>query len=286
MSPPINPKPDERLKEVARRFQYPSTPDVAGAVLSRLNSEKKPGAGRCQNIQVRSAWAVIGLLVLVLAVLFMVPGVRAEIIRFFQVGVVRIFPAPPTLTAESPSIQQQPTTATPMAVLPGTENPVRTATPSLSQYEPPYTITMSGLAGETSLADVQASLSFPIRLPVYPADLGLPDRVFLQADGQMVILVWSDPANPQKARLSLHEFGSEGTLVSKFGVSVIQETQVDGEYAVWAQGPYLVQLTSGAFELRRIVEGNTLIWEVDGITYRLESDLSLEETIQIAESLR
>jgi hypothetical protein len=67
---------------------------------------------------------------------------------------------------------------------------------------------------------------------------------------------------------------------------VIQETQVDGVYAIWAQGPYLIQLTSGTYVFRRTVEGNTLIWEEDNITYRLESDLTLEETIRIAESLR
>lgn len=287
MNAPIIPFPDERLKEVARRFPYPPTPDVAGSVVSRLNSGRKPRSGQSRRIRLRSTWAVIGLLlVLVLAGLFAVPGVRADIIRFFQVGVVRIFPASPTLTIEPPSIPQLPATATPMANFQGTENPQRTATPSIPQYEPPYIITMSGLAGETSLEAARASLPFPIRLPAYPPDLGVPDRVFLQVDGNMVILVWSDPANPLEARLSLHEFGPEGELVSKFGVHVIQETQVDGKYAVWTQGPYMVRLTSGVYELRRIVEGNTLIWEVDGITYRLESDLSLEETIQIAESLR
>jgi hypothetical protein len=33
------------------------------------------------------------------------------------------------------------------------------------------------------------------------------------------------------------------------------------------------------------VDGNTLIWEEQGITYRLESNLSLEEAVKIAESL-
>jgi hypothetical protein len=49
--------------------------------MRRLESGSRPEA------RLRSAWVVTGLLVLVLAVLFAVPGVRAEIIRFFQVGV-------------------------------------------------------------------------------------------------------------------------------------------------------------------------------------------------------
>lgn len=258
---------DERLKDVTSRFRYPPTPDVAGAVTKRLDNGSRP------RVLLRSAWAVTGLLALLLVVLFAVPGVRAEIVRFFQVGIVRILPAGATPTAISIPAQV-PLTATPAPAVPD------------AQYEPLYSITVSGLAGETSLETAQASLPFPIRLPAYPADLGAPDRVFLQVDGQMVILVWTEPGNPEKAVLSLHEFGPEGMLLGKFEPRVIRETQVNGEYAVWVQGPYLVQLSSGAHEFRRTVEGNTLIWEKDGITYRLETDLSLEEALKIAESLK
>ena len=102
----------------------------------------------------------------------------------------------------------------------------------------------------------------------------------------MVILVWTDPVNPKNAYLSLHEIGSESIWMGKFEPRVVQETQINGRYAVWLQGPYLVKLNNGNYNFRRTVEGNTLIWEENGITYRLETDLSLEETIKIAESLK
>jgi hypothetical protein len=202
-------------------------------------------------------------------------------VRFFQVGVVRIFPAAATMTTE-PSLPQAPGIATPMVVSPITATPVFGTTP----YEPPYETTISDIAGETTLETAQARVPFPIRLPGYPEDIGMPDHVFLQEDGLMVILVWADPADPQMASLSLHEIGSESILVGKFEPQVIQETQVNGQYAVWVQGPYLVQLTNGSIEFRRTVEGSTLIWEEKNITYRLEMDLSLEEAIKIAESLK
>jgi hypothetical protein len=268
MNTQTNPIREEHLEEVARRFRYPSTPDVAGAVMKRLESGSRPRAW------LRSAWVVIGLLVLVMAVLFAVPSVRAEIIRFFQVGVVRIFPSTPTQTI-GPAMPQSPITATPDIF-----------TPVPGGNEPLYSVTISGLAGETNLEDARAKLPFPIRLPEYPTDLGPPNKIFLQDDGKMVILVWSDSDNPERAHLSLHEIGPEGIVLSKYQPRVIQETQVDGVYAIWAQGPYLIQLTSGTYVFRRTVEGNTLIWEEDNITYRLESDLTLEETIRIAESLR
>ena len=229
----------------------------------------------------RSAWLVTSLLILTLAVLFAVPGVRAEIIRFFQIGVVRIFPAVPTLTAE-PSVPQVPTTAIPAFAFPS----IATTQPGFLSDEPLYTVTISDLAGETTLEEAQASLPFPIRLPEYPIGLGTPDRVFLQEDGEMVILVWIDPKDSESARLSLHEIAPGNVVLSKYQPLVIQETQVNGVYAVWVQGPYLVQLTSGSYDFRRTVEGNTLIWDEEDITYRLETDLTLEEAIRIAESFR
>ena len=265
---------EERLKETALRFRYPPTPDVTGIVIQRLGSGSKPRA------RIRSAWAVASLVVLLLAILFAVPGVRAEIVRFFQVGVVRIFPAAPTQTG-LPSLPQMPLTATPAAILPTTATPQPDDTP----YGPPHAVTIADMAGETTLEQAQEKVSFPIRLPAYPADLAAPDQVFLQENNLMVILVWTNPADPQKARLSLHEIGPGSILVGKFEPRVIQETQVNGQYAVWVEGPYLVRLTSGSIEFRRTVEGNTLIWEEQGITYRLETNLTLGEAVQIAESL-
>jgi len=273
MNKQSNPTSEERLKKIAGSFRYPSTPDVAGGVMKYLESGSRPQA------RLRSAWVVASLLFLVLAVLFAVPGVRAEFIRFFQVGVVRIFPGSPTLTAE-PSIPQLPTTATPVAI------PPSTATPAPGVNVPVYTVTISDLAGESSLEEAQSRLLFPVRLPEYPTDLGLPDRVFLQEDGGMIILVWTDPAASERARLTLHEIAPGKVVLSKYEPHVIQETQVNGVYAIWVQGPYLVRLTSGSYEYRRMVEGNTLIWEENGITYRLESDLTLVETLRIAGSLR
>jgi hypothetical protein len=270
MNTPIASNPGERLRKIASQFRYPPTPDVAGEVMKRLDNGSRPRA------RMRSAWLVTGLLILALAVLFAVPGVRAEIVRFFQVGVVRIFPAAATQTA-IPATTQVPVSATPPAAS------LSTATP---QNEPTSDMTLSGLAGETTLEVAQSSFPFPIRLPEYPANLGAPDRVFVQEDGPMVILVWTDPEDSRKVLLSLYEIGPDSVMIRKFQPRAIQETQVNGRYAVWAQGPYLVQLSDGSYAQRMLVTGNTLIWEEDKITYRLESDGTLEEALKIAESLK
>jgi hypothetical protein len=274
-----HPSPEERLKGIASQFRYPPTPDVAEAVMKRLDS------GNRLLVLLRSAEAIVTLLVLVLVLLFAVPGVRAEIVRFLQVGVVRIFPASGTQTA-IPTLPQVPRTATPLTVSPSTATPQTSSTPSATSTKLSANITLSDLAGETTLEAAQTSLPFQVRLPSYPASLGAPERVFLQADGPMVILVWTDPTDSQKALLSLYEIGPGSVFIRKFEPHVILETQVNGQYAVWVEGPYLVQLTDGSYTQRTLVPGNTLIWEENGITYRLESDLGLEEAIKIAESLR
>jgi hypothetical protein len=44
-------------------------------------------------------------------------------------------------------------------------------------------------------------------------------------------------------------------------------------------------LSNGDTQFMRMIEGQVLIWADGDVTYRLESDLSLEEALKIAESL-
>ena len=102
----------------------------------------------------------------------------------------------------------------------------------------------------------------------------------------MLILVWTLPGHPDKARLSLHVIEPGSWTVEKVKPVFIQETTVNGRPAVWAVGPYLVHLLNGDLDIRRLIDGNVLIWVEDGLTYRLETDLPLEEAVRIAESLK
>jgi len=44
-------------------------------------------------------------------------------------------------------------------------------------------------------------------------------------------------------------------------------------------------LRGGSVDVTRLVTGHVLVWAEGGVTYRLESDLDLEEAMRIAESL-
>jgi len=63
---------------------------------------------------------------------------------------------------------------------------------------------------------------------------------------------------------------------------------VNGRRAIWAEGPYVLQFRRGnrVDYDSAVGRGRVLIWTEGAITYRLETDLSLAEAVQIAESLR
>ena len=261
---PANESLEAQLANIAPHFPYPPTPDLAGSLKRRLATE--PGR---PSLQVRRlAWgmvAAIGLLVILLAV----PPVRAAILEALRLGAVRIF-----LTEPTPTVTPTP---------PSAASPLPPPTPRPS---PTPLASLLDLAGETTLAGAQAQVNFPIRLPAEPPDLGPPDRVFRQhVGGTVLVLVWLDPDDPGRIRLSLHHLGS-GAIVEKVQPRVIRETTVHGRPALWTQGPYLLQLRTGEVDLRRLIDGNVLIWTEGEITYRLETDLSLAEAVRMAESLR
>lgn len=251
---------EDRLQETVRNFNYPTAPDIASRVKRQLAGEGRAG------LVVRSrrplAWAALLILVLLAAVLAS-PPVRAALLEWLQIGAVRIFQTGPAVT---PIVSEM--------------HPATGPTPTTAPTS------LLDLAGETSLANARSRMDFPIRLPAEPPDLGLPDKVFLQTlGGPVVILVWLDPDLPGQVRLSLHILGP-GTFAGKSTPRVLQETTVDQQPALWVEGPHFLQLEGQRYDERRLVDGNVLIWTEGDLTYRLETDLSIEEAIRIAESLR
>jgi hypothetical protein len=274
MRPPQRP-PDEQWEESVRQtasaLAYPSTPDVAEQVMVRLTTTQRtrlhPRTRRLQPV-----W-VIGLLLALLIGLLAVPPVRAAILEFLQIGAVRIWLVEPTPVPTSASSGERSSTG-----------PRSTAQPSATPLR-----SLFDLAGETTLAEAEANAGFAIRLPTYPSDLGPPDGVFYQElGGPVVVLVWLNPEQEDKALFTLHILG-ERAIAEKGNPPVVITTTVKGNEAAWAEGPYMLAYGQGGQEdwrMRYLVSGRVLIWVEDGLTYRLESDLSLQEAVRMAESLR
>ena len=248
---------ENRLHSITSGMEYPPTPDIASHVRERL----RPSA-RSRFIPRKLAWSLTIVFVLVSSIV-LIPPVRAAVIEFIQIGIVRIFPQP----TEAPETLVPPT-----------------ATPTI-QF-PSLIPLLDDLAGETNLEDAQEIVSYQILLPTYPSDLGSPDHVYVQdVEGAMTVLVWVDPLQPENVTMSLHFIPVRHWAINKFGPEIIEETTVNGERALWAEGPYPLFLSNGNVEFVRLIEGHVLIWESDGVTYRLETDLGMEEAIKIAESL-
>lgn len=256
---------ETRVQSIAQSFSYPPTPDLTHVVA-------RP-AVRSWPVLPRWAWAVAITLVFLIGLLA-VPGVRAAVIEVLRLGAVRIFMDEP-IERETP----QPPASGGAAATP----PPPAATP---QPSPTPLNSVLDLAGETTLALAHTQVTFPILLPTYPPDLGAPDGVFVQElEGRAVVLVWLQPGKPGQVRMSLTQIGG-GLFFDKRGVRQIEETYVNGEWALWLDGPHTLQTHDGDQKPQRMVEGHVLLWEADGVTYRLETDLPLAEARKVAESLR
>jgi hypothetical protein len=142
MTEPIEP----RLQALAKEFQYPPTPSVTDAVMTRLRA---PVTLPRRNRQL--AWALT-LLIVVLAGLMSVPPVRAAVLEFIQIG----------LSASS------------------------LHRPPVPKLKCPYSHTCSNSSFEPLLEKLRrndsqrANNRLPIPLPTYPAELGLPDQFFFK----------------------------------------------------------------------------------------------------------
>ena len=101
----------------------------------------------------------------------------------------------------------------------------------------------------------------------------------------MLILVWLDPKQPDRIKMSLHMIEQGSWSIEKLQPTVIEETTVNGRRAVWTVGEYPLIMQNNDIQFVRLITGNVLIWEENKITYRLETDLDLDEAVRIAESL-
>lgn len=270
---------ENQIREIAVGLDYPPTPDIAAGVRQRLTDKRRPLVVKPWSAKWltsnRLAWVLTAVL-LAAALLLAVPQVRAAIIEFFQIGSIRIIPSDnPTATPVTESSKISSPASVPTTTL--------TAVPAFS---------VANLYGETTLADLRNELGQAVILPDYPLGVGLPDKVFFQNEiGPLGIMAWLEPESEDKAWTILYIMTpDQGAFGQKFQVDSLTATEVNGKPAYWVEGEHLLSFYDQDGRLVqqsvRLVEGNTLIWSVDEITYRLETVLSLEEAVRMAESLR
>ena len=248
------------LEELGFHLSYPPTPDLAAAVRARITAERPAVAWWRRHGTLRMALVAAVVVAAIGISALVVPPVRDTLARFFHVrGVV---------------IERH-------AVLPS-------PTPGAALQ----------LGTPTTLGHARATLKFPVTLPTA---LGSPAAVYLGAapPGGEVSVVYSPAPGLPQARstgvgLLLTEF--QGAVAPQlFGKilgpgTAIEEVDVAGTRGYWITGSphafFYQQAGAGNADEPLRLADNTLLWERDGVTLRIEGSLERDAMLRIANSVR
>jgi hypothetical protein len=160
------------------------------------------------------------------------------------------------------------------------------------------------LGRQVTLDEAQAAVDFPVRVPT-AAGFDAPGKIYLvdQEEGAMVSFVYpaapglpaSDETGVGALLIQFRGEADRGLIEKGLPDDGAQETHleavsVSGEPGFWISGAphgfFLVCYDAGECrEERYRLAGNVLLWEQDGVTLRLESALTLENALAIAESV-
>jgi hypothetical protein len=282
------------LTDLGAHLAWPETPDLAAAVGRRLAGSPVPrpqavpvdlasrvrariddlAARRGRLGRWRPGWraAAVAAVVLVLAItLAAVPGTREAIADLLGIGGVRITqggggsPPPPPTSRPSPA--------------------------ALGEG--------LGLGEQVSLAEAEARTGRPV---LVPDRLGPPDRVWLDQSipGGAVTLIYRP-----RAGLPVSGQTGVGLMLTSFPGRVerevllkklvgsggrVTEVQVGAATGLWLEGAphylFYVAPDGTTRDASGRLAGNTLLWERDGLTLRLEAEVDAGTAVAIATSLR
>ncbi len=129
-----------------------------------------------------------------------------------------------------------------------------------------------------SLADARTAVDFALRLPT---GLGEPDAVRV-TDDRVVTMSFGD--------IRVDQFdGGLDPMFEKFAMAEdIHRVSVGDRPGIWVDRPHIVIYIDEdgiTREESARLAASTLIWEDDGVTYRVEGDLTQPEALAIAESM-
>jgi hypothetical protein len=265
---------EQRLSALGGALDLPATPDLAGAAGTRLRAPRVRGL--LQMPLLRSAawrWAMAASLLLLLggSAVLASPGGRDALAERLGLRGVKI-----TYVATVPAVVTEPPGQTPA----------------------PLGNTLA-LGRSVSTAEAQRSVAFAVLGPE-PDRFGTPDAVYLGAPppgGQVSLVYRAREGLPPAETIGI------GMLFTQFRGSVdtpfvekllaagtrLERVSVGGRPGYWIEGrahAFLYRDANGQPRDERIrLAGNTLLWEQDGLTLRLESALSRDEALRVAESI-
>jgi hypothetical protein len=235
------------LRELGRQVEFPPTPDLATTVRQRLGAAPRRR--------------------------FALPRRRALAVAFaiLAVGVGAVMAVEPARTAVLEWLGIKGVTVVRVDKLP----------------EVPLTNEV-GLGDRVTLEEARRRAPWLVQPTA--GDPGEPDEVYVSDDvpGSQVTFVWG---TSQEARLVMTQ--SPGTAFAEKMLqpeSRTERTDVDGRPAIWFFGEdhfFVFRDRRGNMQedTARLV-GNALLWQLDDLTVRIEGDLSKEQALEIARSVR
>ena len=263
MSEPMDERDlDRTLSTIGRDLAYP-TRDLWPEVRARIVARGRAPWWSRLPLGPSPLPVAATLLVLIVVLVALTPSAVAFAERVLGVPGIQIFPVP-----ETPSTR-----------------PSATATPAL------FTGTRV-----SSLAQATQAAGFAVQAPT---GLGEPDAIYVDRAPARVTLVYtSRPGIPQSPAVGVSavvvEFrGSFDQNVMGKAVgpgTTLESVAVNGTPGFWLEGaPHQVfyRDPAGSFvqETLRLAE-NTLLWESEGITYRLEAQVAKAEALRLAGTFR
>jgi hypothetical protein len=253
-------------------IDFPPAPDLTGRVLARLDQPQRARPWWRPDVfspRLRAIAAVILVAFALLTAVLLIPPARHAVADLLGLRGVSIVSMP--------------------------DSPTSTVVPSIDPSA--GALLLDGR--NVSLAEARRLVSFPVLLPSTSL-VGQPDAVYVAGEppGGRVTLAYAPRPDLPETRetgvgLLITQFRGESIPFIQKGLprgATATPASVNGARAFWIAGvPHLLLIrdSRGAMhEQPSRLAANTLLWERDGITYRLESSLDLDAALRIAESMR
>ncbi|MGH2673823.1 MAG: hypothetical protein ACRDKA_15565 [Actinomycetota bacterium] len=251
---------ERELGDLGHHVAWPAPADLAASIGAELEAATvvslRPRSRRRVALVAAAALVVGGLLAVS-------PGLRAALLDLFRLPGARIEVRPTPSPLPPPTVPQR-----------------------LEELVP----------GEpVSLADARRAAQFDV---AFPRELGPPDQVVLAGFGEdaVVTLAWQPrpglPAADETGFAAiLTEFRArprEDLIKKVTVVTRVESVIVGGEQGYWIDGPHSVLLLrrGSILEDRPRLSASSLVWTRDGLLLRLETDLTLAESVRLARSAR
>lgn len=242
------PELERALFVVGRGLDYPATPDLSSAVRRRLAEGERP---RVPLLRRRALVVALAVLAIAVGAVLVVPQARSTVLDWLGIGAVTI-----RYVEELP--------------------PVDTATGDL------------GLGERVSLEEARAQSGFRVLVPEIEG-LDDPPGVYYRPEARQVAFLYGSEDDPKLLITQAGTGGAVEKLLNVGGTDAELAIVEPGSAGVWLSGDKHALFYPGADaeeEPFRLV-GNALVYETAaGTTVRIEAEVSKDEALRIARSLR